>query len=159
MGDAVVTVPEGRPSHRRLEEDLTIPDDDEEKQLLQDAVDLAIPADEETGESEEEDPDTPEGGDEGGDFVKEGVEQQEVVAGDKKRGASSEQDDDEAGFTDDNGEEDPELLLEGRDFSAYDTWMGVLSASSVKYFVRIVPSSEVGVVSLEDYDTLQKSAQ
>lgn len=39
-----------------------------------------------------------------------------------------------------------------RDFSTYDTWMGILSASSVKYFVRIVPSSEVGVLSLEDYD-------
>jgi len=42
--------------------------------------------------------------------------------------------------------------IESRDFSVYDTWMGVLSASSVKYFVRIVPSSEVGVISLGDYD-------
>jgi UDP-glucuronate 4-epimerase len=156
MGDGVVTVPEGRASHRRLEEeDLAIPDDDEERQgenvlKNEEAVDLAVLTDDETGESEEEDADAPQGGDEGGGFVNEGVQQQEVVAGEKNRGASSEQDDDQAGFNDD--EKDSELLLEGRDFSSYDTWMGVLSASSVKYFVRIVPSSEVGVVSLEDYD-------
>ena len=38
------------------------------------------------------------------------------------------------------------------DGGEYDTWMGVLSATPVKYFVRIVPSSEVGVMSLEEYN-------
>ena len=75
--------------------------------------------------------------------------QPEVEAGDEKRGASSEQDDDEEESTEDKGAESD--VLE-RDFSSYDTWMGILSASPVKYFVRIVESSEVGVVSLEDYD-------
>jgi nucleoside-diphosphate-sugar epimerase len=80
----------------------------------------------------------------------ESVAQQEVnTAGDKKRGASSEQDDDEV---EPATESDAQSNLLERDFSAYDTWMGVLSASSVKYFVRIVPSSEVGVVSLDDND-------
>ena len=75
--------------------------------------------------------------------------QPEVEAGDEKRGASSEQDDDEEESAEDKGAESD--VLE-RDFSSYDTWMGILSASPVKYFVRIVESSEVGVVSLEDYD-------
>jgi nucleoside-diphosphate-sugar epimerase len=48
-------------------------------------------------------------------------------------------------------EETPKAPIEQqRDWSANDTWMGVLSATSVKYFVRIVPSSEVGVVTLEE---------
>lgn len=38
-----------------------------------------------------------------------------------------------------------------RDPSSYDTWMGVLSSTSVAYFVRIVPSSEVGATYLDDY--------
>jgi UDP-glucuronate 4-epimerase len=38
-----------------------------------------------------------------------------------------------------------------RDPSSYDTWMGVLSSTSVHYFVRIVPSSEVGATYLDDY--------
>ncbi len=49
-------------------------------------------------------------------------------------------------------EVDADSNLCERDFSLYDTWMGVLSASSVKYSVRIVLSSEVGVVLLGDYD-------
>jgi hypothetical protein len=39
-----------------------------------------------------------------------------------------------------------------REFSSNDIWMGVLSASSVKYFARIVPSADVGAVSLEEYE-------
>jgi UDP-glucuronate 4-epimerase len=38
-----------------------------------------------------------------------------------------------------------------RDPSSYDTWMGVLSSTSVHYFVRIVSSSEVGASYLDDY--------
>jgi len=37
------------------------------------------------------------------------------------------------------------------DVSSYDKWMGVLSSKPMYYFVRIVPSSEVGVLYLEDY--------
>ena len=36
-----------------------------------------------------------------------------------------------------------------RDLSSYDNWMGILSSSNVKYFVRIVKSSEVGVESID----------
>lgn len=97
----------------------------------------------EDGEGEE--------GDEHRGFGVHGEEGVEAAAGDKSRGGSSDQDDDVQGG-EGFGEEIPEdFPLEERDFSAYDTWMGVLSASSVKYFVRIVPSSEVGVVSLEEY--------
>mmetsp|Transcript_3405 Transcript_3405/g.5779 ORF Transcript_3405/g.5779 Transcript_3405/m.5779 type:complete len:443 (-) Transcript_3405:1080-2408(-) len=38
-----------------------------------------------------------------------------------------------------------------RDVSSYDTWMGVLSSPSAHFFVRIVPSSAVGVLYLNDY--------
>jgi dTDP-4-dehydrorhamnose reductase len=69
-----------------------------------------------------------------------------------KRSDSVERDDDQAGIAKlDNGG-DGKRKVE-RDPSSYDIWMGVLSASSLKYFVRIVPSIEVGVVSLTDFET------
>jgi nucleoside-diphosphate-sugar epimerase len=37
-----------------------------------------------------------------------------------------------------------------RDVSAYATWMGMLSSTTMHYFVRIVPSSELGVVFLNE---------
>ena len=84
-------------------------------------------------------------------FGMKGDDVEEVVAGDKKRGDSSDRDDDEVQqLGEEPGTED--APAEERDFSHYDSWMGVLSASSVKYFVRIVPSSEVGVISLHDYE-------
>mmetsp|Transcript_16735 Transcript_16735/g.25288 ORF Transcript_16735/g.25288 Transcript_16735/m.25288 type:complete len:931 (-) Transcript_16735:76-2868(-) len=50
--------------------------------------------------------------------------------------------------TNGNGEE--------QDMSTYDTWMGMLSSTDVHYFVRIIPSSQVGVIHLkggqEKYD-------
>eukprot|EP00547_Thalassionema_nitzschioides_P008841 CAMPEP_0194229716 /NCGR_PEP_ID=MMETSP0156-20130528/44033_1 /TAXON_ID=33649 /ORGANISM="Thalassionema nitzschioides, Strain L26-B" /LENGTH=925 /DNA_ID=CAMNT_0038962275 /DNA_START=49 /DNA_END=2826 /DNA_ORIENTATION=+ len=38
---------------------------------------------------------------------------------------------------------------EDQDMSTYDTWMGMLSSTQVHYFVRIVPSSQVGVIHLD----------
>lgn len=38
-----------------------------------------------------------------------------------------------------------------RDVSEYDTWMGLVSSTELQYFVRIVPSSEVGVVLLNKH--------
>ena len=75
----------------------------------------------------------------------EAEEQEEVNHEDVKRGESSESADNNF-----DEESDNEKTLTERDYSTYDTWMGVLSATSVKYFVRIVASSEVGVVSLSD---------
>jgi len=76
---------------------------------------------------------------------------QEVRAVDsEKRGDSSDLEDEiaeEIGY-DYEGDWSP---LSQRDYSAYDAWMGVLSAKAKRYFVRIVPSSEVGVVSYEEY--------
>lgn len=37
-----------------------------------------------------------------------------------------------------------------QDVSEYDTWMGLVSSTKMHYFVRIVPSSEVGVVVLNE---------
>mmetsp|Transcript_20276 Transcript_20276/g.57566 ORF Transcript_20276/g.57566 Transcript_20276/m.57566 type:complete len:546 (+) Transcript_20276:1-1638(+) len=75
----------------------------------------------------------------------------EVVAADnKERGdSSSEMDDDIIPFNQEEYDGDGSPLLQ-RDYSAYDAWMGVLSATSKHYFVRIVPSSEVGVISYEE---------
>ena len=83
MGDDVVTVPEGRTKHRRLDEDLSIPDDDEERQKAEDAnnaANLAVLTDDAT---ESEDIENPEEGEEEnhGDFVNEGAKQHEVAAG------------------------------------------------------------------------------
>ena len=54
-------------------------------------------------------------------------------------------DEDEEEMDGDEATDEPD-----QDISSYDTWMGVLSSPSAHYFVRIVPSDEVGVVYLED---------
>lgn len=89
----------------------------------------------------------------GGDEDEEEDEREEPVADGQNEGPGEDQVDDEVAKEQnavDGARAEPRR--EERDFSTYDTWMGILSASSVKYFVRIVPSSEVGVLSLEDYD-------
>lgn len=65
--------------------------------------------------------------------------------------------DDDAIVDDDTNEDEggevplrPEIQGQERDVSAYDTWMGVLSSTSLQYFVRIVPSDEAGVVVIDD---------
>lgn len=128
IGEDVVTVPEGHNSsikRRRLQEVVKEEDDD---------VD-------DTANDKEDKKDDKE--DKKG-MQAEAVKQEEVNHEDVKRGESSE----EAEYSLDKSES--EKGLTERDYSSYDTWMGVLSATSVKYFVRIVPSSEVGVVSLSD---------
>jgi cobalamin biosynthesis protein CobT len=88
-----------------------------------------------------------------GEFLLDAVAQKEVAANEEKRGDSSDEQED-IRLVDNKQEGDNENEEEShnmeRDLSSYDTWMGILSSSSVKYFVRIVPSSEVGVVSITD---------
>jgi len=84
-----------------------------------------------------------------GEFVLDAVTQKEVAVNEEKGGDSSdEQEDNNRVDTKQDSEIEEEPLME-RDFSSYDAWMGILSSSSVKYFVRIVPSSDVGVVSID----------
>ena len=184
IGDGVVTVPEGQVSRRRLEEEEDQGEDEEEENQEEpnDAVDEAgndeneeASNENEDGEEEENEKEKPEEDDtfqdddsENAESLEEEVDEdgrggfgmhteEEVnAAGDEKRGASSEQDDDQGEPGEEEEEEDVEESLLERDFSSYDAWMGVLSASSVKYFVRIVPSSEVGVVSLKEYEQENK---
>lgn len=138
IGENVRTVPEGYGVHgtrrRRLQEE-------DAKAGVAGESD----ADEEDADVDKEDIVIEEGDTSG--IQAESVQQEEVDHGEVARGGSSEEDLDE-GMGDDEADA-PDILSE-RDYSSYDTWMGVLSASSVKYFVRIVPSSEVGVVSLDD---------
>ncbi|KAL3907841.1 MAG: hypothetical protein SGILL_008707, partial [Bacillariaceae sp.] len=175
IGDNVVTVPEGHIPRRRLLEEILEEDigTDENRdtagggQGIQDALEAAMAdtnnvdeSDEASGEAQEQVAETdevPSDDDEieelenhltGDDndrpqFVLDAGAQQEVAADEEKRGDSSdEQDDDE--ILEDQPEGEEELNVE-RDLSSYDNWMGILSSSSVKYFVRIVKSSEVGV--------------
>ena len=80
----------------------------------------------------------------------EGVAQQEVnTDADKTRGESSDAGDDDR--VENNVNTKAQAPVIERDLSSYDTWMGVLSSSTTKFFVRIVPSHEVGVVSLDEY--------
>lgn len=81
---------------------------------------------------------------------------QDVVLQPKKQATEAEEEDDRV---DDEIPEDAEAKkgvkresAPERDVSSYDTWMGVLSSPSAHFFVRIVPSSEVGVLYLDDYD-------
>jgi UDP-glucuronate 4-epimerase len=84
---------------------------------------------------------------EGPEFVLDAGKQQEVAAEEEKRGESSEDSNDDELLEEQREDVDEEPLIE-RDYSSYDAWMGILSSSSTKYFVRIVKSSEVGVVSI-----------
>ena len=113
---------------------------------------------EEDGQGEEaassEDDNVERGNDPGGvqpGFGMAGEAVDEVAVGGVKGSDSVERDDDRARLDEEDTVEDERQKGE-RDLSSMDTWMGVLSASSVKYFVRIVPSSEVGVVSLADHE-------
>lgn len=79
--------------------------------------------------------------------------------------ANADQNEEEEGKTDDEMQDDESderdqaeaaqkqqtEVVPGHDHSSYDTWMGILSSTSVQYFVRIVPSSEVGATYLDDY--------
>eukprot|EP00934_Nitzschia_sp_Nitz4_P007707 Nitzschia sp. Nitz4//scaffold106_size73319//59687//62451//NITZ4_005746-RA/size73319-processed-gene-0.72-mRNA-1//-1//CDS//3329532550//7697//frame0 len=153
IDENVVTVPQSSFEHRRLQE---VPEEDDEEELgeIVDDEEEDDLGDDDDATDPEEDPDAnleDSGGDEdSGGFRGEGEGAAEAEAEDKTRGDSSEQDDDENEAEVQQGLVDPEPKEE-RDFSAYDNWMGILSATSVKYFVRIVVSSEVGVVSLQDY--------
>lgn len=85
-----------------------------------------------------------------GEFVADAIAQKEVVAGDEKLGDSSDEVREEDRPADDkNKKENDEHESQHRDFSSFDTWMGILSSSRIKYFVRIVPSSEVGITSID----------
>ena len=87
-----------------------------------------------------------------------GIEQQEVnTVRDSKRGASSDYGEDDE-YADGEGAGDESMQRKSgiqrkrqRKDGDPSSWMGVLSSTAVKYFVRIVPSSQVGVVSLEEY--------
>jgi hypothetical protein len=170
IGDSVVTVPEGHMPRRKLQE---AEDTDRAggDQVIQDALEAAIvdpnkveQSDEISGETDEVAPEmeeTPNDDDEveeleehvtvedndRAQFVLGNGAQQEVAADEEKRGDSSEEpDDDEIIDEQQEGEEDFHVE---RDLSSYDNWMGILSSSNVKYFVRIVKSSEVGVESID----------
>jgi UDP-glucuronate 4-epimerase len=173
IGESVVTVPEGHILRRRRLEEVDAPEGEDEKDKSEDesedddeseeqAEDEKEQADDDNGVGADNDDKTSQKGDAGAasktedtrtGFAIQAEGVQEVnTAGDKKRGGSSDQDDDQVEEHVEVVEEPEEAeTVSERDFSSYDTWMGVLSASSVKYFVRIVPSSEVGVVSLDDY--------
>jgi hypothetical protein len=163
IGEGVKTVPERHTMRRRLQEENerdvldqeTTPDGEE---TVTEASDGKIKETEQGGGEDEEekvtDDDEVESDEEHspadtendhGQFVLDAGAQQEVAADEEKRGQSSDEDDDEI---EGNGEEEEAADIE-RDFSSYDTWMGILSSSSTKYFVRIVPSSAVGVVSID----------
>jgi len=162
IGDNVVTVPEQHIIRRRLMEESGIdkenqqvtsdrtPTSDEDDNLETEARaingKIVESSDDDEILEETSDEQNPDDSERGG-FVLDAGAQQEVAADEEKRGESSdEHDDDELQAGEREGGEDLE-----RDFSAYDTWMGILSSSSVKYFVRIVKSSEVGVVSIDGH--------
>jgi len=173
IGDNVDTIPEGQQStavgRRRLQEDEVAVVDtsgrnsreekevspqaedehDEAEEADDDETDNNAADDDETDEdSEEETPKEGSGGEEKdrGEFVADAVAQEEVKAGEEKRGDSSDEGQEERKSIDDkkikenDGKESKE-----RDSSS---WMGILSSSRIKYFVRIVPSSEVGITSI-----------
>ena len=176
IGDNVVAVPEGPQSppvgRRRLQEEevavvgAASRNSREEKEvalLAEEKGDGAEEAgDSERGEkmadddgseedSQEETPDDTSGeGEEKdrGEFVADAIAQKEVNAGEEKGGDSSDEVREETRSNDENKK--PEN--DGQESQQHDSssWMGILSSSTMKSFVRIVPSSEVGIVSIEN---------
>jgi hypothetical protein len=90
---------------------------------------------EEEGESEDEDAEEEEDEDDDNDI--EPVDQNVEDGKPKKRVPEETKE-----------EEDSEDIL---DTSSYDTWLGVLSSSTTRYFARIVSWEAVGAVHLDDY--------
>jgi len=85
-------------------------------------------------------------------------DEDEELEREKKKGDTADAnvrppDDDEVGEAEDEkpGDKQQGGKRPVRDRSAYDTWMGVLSSTDHHYFVRIIPSTEVGVMFLDDY--------
>ena len=148
--EVAVVSPEGRNSREAKdiplsaekesdEPEETDGDDARDKVVDDDASEEEETPDETSGEAEKE----------RGEFVADAVAQKEVNADEEKRGDSSDEGPEEISALDDNektenAEEEKES--QERDMSS---WMGILSSSKTKYFVRIVPSSEVGVMSIE----------
>jgi UDP-glucuronate 4-epimerase len=174
IGDGVVTVPEGKQGKRRqLQEDnedkgeggAENKEDEEQggdknEDEENEPDERVMAADEKIEASSNTDDDVVKKieeheSDEGkvGGFGRkaEGVAQQEVNADGK---TDFDPGDDDRAENDVNAKAQAPVIE--RDLSSYDTWMGVLSSSSTKYFVRIVPSHEVGVVSLDEYKVDQK---
>ena len=174
VGENVVTVPEGRQrqstERRRLLEEEEVAVMDTAKRNSREKMSTPV-IEEEDGENDgmkettedddesEEDSheqNTEETSGEGeenerGDFVADAAAQKEVTADEEKRGDSSDELQEYHRAVDEKeGEENDDQESQQRNFSSYDAWMGILSSSNIKYFVRIVPSSEVGVVSIMD---------
>lgn len=167
IGDNVITVPEGQQKHhagrRRLQQedevavvdttDRTPREKKEDTPLVEEENNEEkgnIADDDESDEGSQEQVNSGEG-EERGEFVADAVAQKEVIAEKEKRGTSSDEGREEKRPIDNNyKEESGGQESQRRDFSSYDTWMGILSSSRIKYFVRIVPSSEVGIVSIDN---------
>jgi len=175
FGDKVGTAPEGQQrsavGRRRLQEDedevavvdISARNSREEKENSpqgedendgaeesddDDAEDNAADDDEEDEDSQEEAPQEESGeGEEKarGEFVADAVAQEEVNAGEEKRGESSDEAREET-LSVVNKKTEKDSNGSKRDSSS---WMGILSSSKVKYFVRIVPSSYVGITSID----------
>jgi len=177
IGDNVITVSEGRqhrPVGRRrlLEEDEVAvvdisdrtprektegtPPEEEETDEPKDESEENSALDDDESEENSEEPNFEDTSVEGeeierGEFVADAIAQKEVIADGEKRGDSSDEVGEENRPVDDaNNQEGDEQESDQRDFTSFDTWMGILSSSRIKYFVRIVPSSEVGIVSIEN---------
>ena len=140
IGEGVLTVPEGyvRPSNsnpqRRLQEVAKDNLDDDDNAIVA------------GGDNDVDKEDSVAEGDKTFNMQAEGIEQEEVRV---MKQSSVDQDQDDETEVDEIQKEESETFAE-RDYSSYDTWMGVLSATSVNYFVRIVSSSEVGVVAMDE---------
>jgi len=172
IGDNVVTIPEAQQSQpvgrRRLQEDgdevVVVETTDQSSREANEGAPQIEEENEEGNEnaadddeieelSQEQNPEDNSGeGEEKdrGEFVADAIAQKEVVAGEEKLGDSSDEVREEDRPADDkNKKGDDEQESQHRDFSSFDTWMGILSSSRIKYFVRIVPSSEVGITSID----------
>jgi nucleoside-diphosphate-sugar epimerase len=176
-GDNVVSIPEkATSSHRRLQEKNTAPKEPvettQEKKSKPEpkvevkhsshetAIDLLLRLNIE--ESSESDLD-----EDGEELVEDvhhfdhngfGVTRQAIGAASNKAETEPDQDDDDGQIgKDDDGEIDSGFVSKETeknsavDPSNYDTWLGVLSSSNTRLFVRIVESQAVGAVFLDEY--------
>jgi len=161
IGDNVLTVPEGQQSYsnerRRLqEEDRVASEDGVQDSSLQKGN--GVPKEGTGNDDEESEEDSQEQhqdeisgeAEERGEFVADAIAQKEV-SDEKMGGESLDEIREENKPMNNDNNESSERESQHRDFSSFDTWMGILSSARTKYFVRIVPSSEVGIVTIDPY--------
>ena len=159
-GDSVVTVPQGETNHRRLQEQDSWGSNEDEAQSIDQNVALGNSdrhgpgaVDSDVDEEEEELTEFHHFDHNGFGVTRKSVgAAMNVDKSKKQEGDSGGMDDDEEEEAQPGADSEPQL-----DPSENDTWLGVLSSTDTRVFVRLVNPDSVGAVFLDEYGSFSKT--